>query len=164
LQINLFNDRIENYLSKVKVIMKLASYKGTRRGYKGLFNRLIRWWTNSIYSHNELIFNNGISASSSGSDGGVRFKTIEYDLTKWNIFTLDIPVEQQDQAWRWFCEHKGQSYDYLGLLGFVWRRGTQDKKKWFCNESIGASLGLLNPDLFTPGQFHDVMKEMYGKR
>ena len=151
--------------------MKLASYKGTRRGFKGLLNRAIRWWTNSIYSHNELVFegyNNSeganLCASSSGSDGGVRFKFINLDPSKWDICTLDIPEYSQKQAMLWFSEHADQGYDYLGLFGFVGKRGIQDKKKWFCSEAIAASLGFKDPEQYTPGMLDCVVKEVYEEK
>lgn len=39
--------------------MKLASYKATRPGLQGLFNRLIRWRFSGLYSHNEVVFEPG---------------------------------------------------------------------------------------------------------
>lgn len=36
--------------------MKLASYKSTRPGVLGLFNRLIRWRLSGCYSHCEVVF------------------------------------------------------------------------------------------------------------
>ena len=140
--------------------MKLASYKGTRKGFKGFLNRSIRWWTNSIYSHNELVFDqfkdsqgNMLCASSSGSDGGVRFKYIYLDPTKWDVIDLNISSEREYNAFSWFAENIDCKYDYLGLFGFIWRR-MQDKDKWFCNEAIGRSLGIANPNWYSPGHFH----------
>lgn len=147
--------------------MKLASYKGTRRGFKGLLNRAIRWWTNSIYSHNELVFEeftdnqgNVLCASSSASDGGVRFKYIYLEPSKWDIVHLDMPKERSQKAFQWFADHNEDGYDYLGLFGFIWRR-EQDKNKWFCNEAIGAALGISNPNWYSPGHFHGMLKENY---
>lgn len=45
--------------------MIAAFYKSTRPGWTGLYNRIIRWWERGDYSHCELIFSDGLAASSS---------------------------------------------------------------------------------------------------
>ena len=44
---------------------KAAFYKGTHPGVAGIYNRLVRWWTRSPYSHVELIFFDGGSGADS---------------------------------------------------------------------------------------------------
>lgn len=127
--------------------MKLACYKGTRPGLRGLFNVMVRWWLSGPYSHCELVFSDGVCASSSWMDGGVRFKAIDLDPAKWDIF--DINGDEQ-AARQWFEQHAGQPYDVLGLLGFVWRRGTQERGKWTCGEAVAASLGKRDPHRVDP--------------
>lgn len=39
--------------------MLLASYRGTRPGLQGLFNRVIRWRFSGSYSHSEVVFEPG---------------------------------------------------------------------------------------------------------
>lgn len=127
--------------------MNLAFYKGTRPGMAGVFNRLVRWWTDSPYSHVELVFSDGMCGSSSFEDGGVRLKHIEMSPEKWDI----IEIEGAELAARnWFMIHYGQAYDALGLFGFVWRRGTHSKGKWFCSEAVAAALNFINPEQLTP--------------
>ena len=72
------------------------------------------------------------------SDGGVRLKRIDLDPHKWDVVEIH---GDENQARAWFEAHAGEGYDFLGLLGFVWRRGTQDKDKSFCFEACGESLG-----------------------
>lgn len=119
--------------------MKLASYKSTRPGLPGIFNRLVRWWCRGDYSHCELIFKSGVSASSSWLDGGVRFKQIEFNPDHWDV--IDIEGDEQE-AFSWFFKHQGDGYDLLGLLGFVFPPVRHDKKKWSCAEAIAESLGV----------------------
>jgi hypothetical protein len=121
--------------------MKIALYKGTSTGFAGIFDRLVKWWFKGIYCHGELIFSNGICASSSARDGGVRFKKIDFKQENWDIFSIS---GDEEKAYKWFKDHEGDKYDYLGLLGFVLRRGTQDKSKEFCTEAIMSALG--NPE------------------
>lgn len=131
-------------------MMRLASYKGTRPGLSGLFNVATRWWLGGPYSHTELIFSDGACASSSFLDGGVRFKRIEFDPEHWDIIDC---LGDEDAARAWFDAHEGDGYDVLGLIGFVWRRSTHERGKWFCNEAIGAALGIPDPWRFEPVTF-----------
>lgn len=130
-------------------MMRAAFYSGTRPGLAGIYNRLVRWWTRSPYSHVELIFSTGHAASSSFADGGVRFKTINFDPTRWDF--VDLPGHLERAAWEWFEEHRGQKYDLLGNLQFVIAPVREDKRKWFCSESVAAALGLPDPWRYDPG-------------
>lgn len=49
--------------------MKLASYKGTRAGWQGWFNRLIRWRFSGPYSHSEIVFEPGDGVDNFMPDG-----------------------------------------------------------------------------------------------
>ncbi len=48
--------------------MKLASYKGTRAGCQGWFNRLIRWRFSGLHSHSEIVFEPGDGVGNSMPD------------------------------------------------------------------------------------------------
>jgi hypothetical protein len=133
--------------------MKLALYKGRAR----LLNRLVSWWLSSPYSHAEIVFSDGMCGSSSGSDGGVRLKRFFLDPLKWDL--IDIEGDE-NQARAWFEAHAGEKYDFLGLLGFVWRRGTHDQNKWFCFEACAASLGSRVAHEMTA----ELLKDVYGQR
>lgn len=139
--------------------MKIALYRGTRSGLQGLFSLLVRLWTRSSYSHVELVFSDGLSASASWVDGGVRFKQIDYSAhpERWVIF--DVPGDEA-YALQWFRERVGKSYDILGLLGFVWpARGGRDK--WFCSKAFMASLGYSEANRFHPGHLHALFRARY---
>lgn len=136
--------------------MRLASYKGTRPGLPGLFNALVRWWCDGPYSHNELIFSDGVCASSANLDGGLRFKVFEPDPAKWDV--IDIEGDEA-KAREWFANHDMDGYDLLGLFGFVWRRGVQDKDKWFCSEAIAEALGIEDSWRFDPCQLPIVLQQ-----
>lgn len=49
--------------------MKLASYKSTRPGWQGLFNRVIRWRFSGLYSHSEVVFEPGDGVDAWMPDG-----------------------------------------------------------------------------------------------
>jgi len=89
--------------------------------------------------------------SSSIREGGVRIKRCKLEPEHWII--LDVPRWDADESLMWFIEHSGEPYDWRGALAscmpFDWRQ----KKQWFCNEAVGASIGLTSPDIFGPAQF-----------
>ena len=70
---------------------------------------------------------------------------MELPADKWRIYELDVPLIQ---VWRWFHEHRGQGYDVLGLLGFIWRPVKGFLALWFCSEAVAAMIGLDNPEAF----------------
>jgi hypothetical protein len=122
--------------------VKVAFYKSTRPGLKGLYNRFVRWWDCGPDSHCELVFSDGISASSSFEDGGVRFKIIEYDPAKWDF--VEVPWADEARARAWFVARVGKAYDLMGNAHFVAPPIPDSKDKWFCSEAIAEALGLLD--------------------
>jgi hypothetical protein len=132
--------------------LRAAFYKGTHAGLPGVYNRIVRWWTRSQYSYAELIFADGMAASSSQMDGGVRFKAIDFDPALWDF--VDLPERLAPTARAWFEAHLGQAYDLLGNLHFVVSPVGDDKRKWFCSEAVAAALGIPDPARFDPGTLH----------
>lgn len=121
--------------------MKLAFYKGTRKGLQGLYSRLTRWVDSGPYSHCELVFSDGLSASASFIDGGVRFKQIEYKPEHWDI--INIQGFDEDKAKQWFEQHKGEKYDLMGNLRFIFFFIKPSLTKYFCSEAIAEALGFV---------------------
>lgn len=127
--------------------MKLASYKGTRSGYRGLFNRAVRFWFDSPYSHTEIVFSDGMWGSSEGWLG-VRLKKIEPDEAKWDFKPLYGFEEEVVRAR--FESKIGCKFDYLGLFGQVWMRGIHSVERLFCSEVCVYSLGFEEPHKWNP--------------
>lgn len=122
--------------------MKLAFYRGRHR----LFDILVQWWQRCPYSHCELVLRvvdgQAECASASFMDGGVRVKRIELDAERWDVVEIDgNPLA----AALWLEDHRGEPYDLLGLLGFVWRPLKGRGRKWFCSEAVAAMLGFPEP-------------------
>ena len=136
--------------------MKIAFYTATRPGLQGLYNRLTRWIDRGPYSHCELIFSDGLSASSSCIDGGVRFKRIEFDADHWEI----IEVGGDEAAARaWFEMHNGAPYDFMGTARFVFGFLSNSAGKWFCSEAVAAALGLREAWRFGPCGLFSVLEK-----
>jgi hypothetical protein len=137
--------------------MKVALYKGKRGGSAGAFDAAVRWWTRGAYSHVELIFSDGISASASARDGGVRFKDIEYHPDRWDI----IEIEADEEYARAFFEKRvGLGYDYFGLFGFVWRPHSGSALLWFCSEIVMGALKFDDPWQFNPNMVGAIARRL----
>jgi len=134
-------------------MVTLAFYRG-----KGNWvNALIRLWTRGPYSHTEVITksegpNLHYCHSADRPDKGVRSKWRLLDVDEWDFVEVDadpVAVEQ------WYAERLHCGYDFLGLLGFVFRPETGDKNKYFCSEANAASIGIneawrLDPNTLKP--------------
>jgi len=142
--------------------MQVAFYKGTRPGFQGVYSRLVRWVDRGPYSHCELVFSDGMSGSASFIDGGVRLKQIDYSPQNWDIFNLPDHLEPAARAW--FEAHKGEPYDLLGNLQFVFWLVREAPTGWFCNEACGAAIGLLEPWRLGPNGFAAYIQSTYPGR
>lgn len=124
------------------MLLQVAFYKGTDR----FFNRAVSWWQRGPYSHCELVtaydVGQAICYSASFQDGGVRRKVMALNTDHWDLVNIEVSPQQAWAAERWFFEHLGEGYDLAGLVGFVWGPWAHRPDKWFCNEAVGAALGL----------------------
>ena len=141
--------------------MKVAMYKGTRPGLQGLYSRITRWVDRGPYSHCELVFSDGISASSSYIDGGVRFKTIDYNSDHWDF--IEVPSYRENAARYWFREHCGQPYDLWGNVRFAIGFARDSKGAWFCSEAVMAALGYKEPYRYGPNGMAVLLKNVFAQ-
>lgn len=100
-------------------------------------DRLISWWTNSPYSHCELVIN-GIWISASPRDGRVRAKRIVPNPANWDM--VDVEVDP-DIVWELYGKTVNHSYDWINIwftqiLPFGW----QINKWWICSEWVGTAI------------------------
>ena len=135
--------------------MKVALYKATRPDWQGLYSRAARFVDRGPYSHAELVFGCGMSASASFIDGGVRLKRIDFDPAHWDF--VDVPGDES-AALAWFIEHEGASYDLIGNLSFLCPLVPHSKRKWFCSEAIAAALGIPEPWRLGPNGLAQVLR------
>lgn len=137
-------------------LIYLALYKG-----KGtLFNRLIRLWTRSKYSHCEIVMPDGRWLSASAMDGGVRAKRIELNLEHWDL----IPVPWADAAYieRVFGEDEGKEFDWLGLLGSQLLPLAIDSiRRMFCSKLCAKLLGFTMPERYSPALLGEVVRRIH---
>lgn len=140
---------------------RAAFYKSTHAGLPGLYNRAVRWITHSQYSHCELIFSDGMAASSSFMDGGVRFKSdIDFNTDKWDF--IKLPDELELAARTWFNKHTGDKYDIKGNLHFIFGAIGDNADKEFCSEALAAALDVPDPWRFSPVLLYHTLRYAYG--
>jgi len=142
--------------------IRVAFYKGTRSGLAGIYSRGVRFVTKGKYSHCEIIFSDGMSASASFVDGGVRFKAIDYSPANWDFLEIDAAFE--NDAREWFKEHEGQAYDLLGNLHFFLPMFGDNRQKWSCAESIAEALKMPDPWRIHPNNLYQLLKRYYAVR
>ena len=136
-------------------LIYLALYKG--RGT--LFNRLVRLWTRSKYSHCELVLADGRWLSASAMDGGVRAKHIELNLEHWDL--IPLLWANHRQIARVFRANAGQGYDFFGLFGSqLLPVGLHSRRRWFCSEFCAAALGFPMPQRYSPAQLGEVVQHI----
>lgn len=131
--------------------MKLALYKGKKR----LFNRVASFLTKGPYSHVEILFSDGMCGSSSDIDGGVRLKVINLEDGNWDV--IDLPGDEE-KARRWFENHTGEKYDYIGLTRFVWSKSRGIYGRWLCSEAVMEALGYRDSWSFCPNSVASFFK------
>lgn len=118
-------------------LIYLALYKGRGR----LFNRLIRLWTGSIYSHCELVMPDGRWLSASAMDGGVRARRIEQNPEHWEL--IPVPWANARLIETVFDRHEGAGYDWAGIfLSQLLASGLHSDRRMFCSEFCAVALGF----------------------
>lgn len=141
--------------------IKVAFYKGTRPGLAGIYSYAVRGWTRSPYSHVEAIFSDGMAASSSFTDGGVRFKRIAFDPNNWDFLEIECDEATVRQ---WFSLREGKAYDLTGNLSFIIGFIPDGKDKWSCAESVAAALGLPDAWRYSPAILYSVLSSKTSKQ
>jgi hypothetical protein len=142
----------------VWALMQLALYKGPASDFwHKVGHQAICLWTDSPYSHCELVFGQpgddgtSLCGSSSSRDGGVRLKLIDLSSGHWDLQDLPLYSPQEEQyALQWFIDHTDAKYDWLGLPFFVIPIRAEDRKRWFCSEACAAALRYHKPYQYTP--------------
>ncbi|MGB0960235.1 MAG: hypothetical protein ACPGVK_08290 [Halocynthiibacter sp.] len=129
----------------------LAFYKGEGRFY----DRLIRWWTKSDYSHVELVAEKEdrifIGWSSSPRDGGVRAKFIKIQPRHWDF--IDVPIKNQQWV---FANARalrdlGYRYDWINIFfSQILPFKLQIRNRMICSEFVAECLGFDTPEKHTP--------------
>lgn len=115
------------------------------RGRKYLKSWFFAWWCRSDFSHCETILSRqgGLHVVAGAKLlEGVRIASIELKPADWELWELDVDAAL---AHNWIMRHEGEWYDFLGLLGFIFRRIKGALRMWWCSEACAAMAGLPDP-------------------
>ena len=149
----------------------VAFYKGEGAWH----NRIVRWSTQSKYSHAELIMPDGKSISIKPFDPlGIRkerFYEVE-PLEDYDMICVPVNQEQINTIEMFFRDTKGDGYDWPGMLiskltpFFVKRTG-----RWYCSEWIAYALrlsgvvdNLYHYNDLTPQRLYEVLQKYADKQ
>jgi hypothetical protein len=135
--------------------MKAAFYCGTRKGINGLYSKGVRYIEEGDFSHCELVFSDGVSASASFIDGGVRYKDIKYTSGDW-VF-VDVSWADEKKAREYFDKHEGYGYDVSGNIHFLFGVVGDSEDKKFCSEAVAEALGIDSAWLLAPNALYHVL-------
>lgn len=122
--------------------IKIAFYKG-----EGNFiNKIVRWWTKSIYSHAELVLPDNITwlgiSPFLKSKVAVRQKLL-VEYRDWDFIEINVTQEQISIIMEFFEYTKDQGYDWGGmLLSQFLPCKIKHKKRWYCSEWIAYALRI----------------------
>lgn len=119
-------------------MIKVAFYTGSGR----LIDNLIRWWTDSQYSHCEILFSNGEMFSADAWSNSTRFNS-QFNPDHWEFVELQAGESVEAFLYKWCMDRVGKKYDWLGVIGFVLPWFNQDSQRWFCSEVCGAGLKFI---------------------
>ena len=120
--------------------MMLAFYKA-KHGTK--IDKIVAAAIRSKYSHVELVFSDGICFSASPRDKGVRFKAINLDNGKWDLYKIDKQF-YEEMLKKQVKRFEGQPYDTLGAIGSGIGIPLYSTKKKFCSLIIACIFQLDN--------------------
>lgn len=146
-------------ITKIKIVFYKSNYRW--------WSRLIKWWTNSNYSHCELYINDryllGIS-----DEQQVRIKRYDLSSDKWDSIDLKIDDKLEWIVNDFFEQTQGAKYDWKAIiLSNIFNRRKQDKTKYTCSEWISELLDLryniFQPKryyMITPQDVYDVFRKM----
>lgn len=137
------------------MVMQAAFFKGTKPGMAGVYNRGVRWIESGSYSHVELQFSDGMSASASFMDKGVRFKQIEYNSGNWDF--VKLPWADEAYARSYFEDRDENLYDVRGNVHFIIGFIKHNPKKDFCSGIVAGALQIPHYGWFAPNMLYDTL-------
>lgn len=124
------------------------------KGKGTVMDSLIRWWTNSKYSHCEILFDNGLIFSADAWNSKAVRYTSKFTLDNWDVISIPLNEATVNYIKMWCDDRVGMKYDWTGVLRFVLPILPQIETRWFCSELCGAALkyaGVLSREVDVHG-------------
>ena len=126
---------------------KLAFYKGPG----DITDKAIRWWTNSRFSHVELVVGSQW-ISTSPRTMVLSSRRVTPDTSNWEYLDINIDEHLLEDL---KVKYMGHKYDWLGIVmsQFV-PAGVEDPNRLFCSEWCAKVLGYKNANEYSPGDLY----------
>lgn len=126
------------------------------------WSRLIKWYTNSNYSHCEFYCKGQLIGIS--NEQQVRKLQQPLNLSKWDVFELKIPFHTHLE--RFYNKTQGAKYDWKGiLLSCIFNRKKHNKNKYTCSEWVLNAIDnatdimpIKNYILYSPYEVYEILK------
>lgn len=135
---------------------------------KGLFAKLIQWWTHSNFNHCE-IWNEVELIGVADRPTTIRKQAQNYlNPKKWEVYRVkDINFSKTVEYF--FQKTKGLKYDNRAiLLSNIFNRGEEDKDKYTCSEWVSELInehyGFIYPKWFSKFNPQDVLDVLLDKK
>lgn len=122
--------------------IKIAFYKGDG----DILNKIVRWWTNSKYSHAELVLPDDVTWI--GISPFIKSKVesrkkLIVDNLDWDFVKIKITEEQYQTIIDFFNETRGRGYDWIGMsLSQFLPFRIKHHNRWYCSEWIAYALRI----------------------
>ena len=113
------------------------------------WDRVVRWWTGSPYTHTEIVLPDtvswiGISPFRGGKLSLKKRKSLSPErVGEWKYLAFDCTSAQVERLRDFFGKTRGCSYDWFGMIASQvtpWRVKTPGK--WYCSEWCAHALAF----------------------
>lgn len=138
------------------------------RGPGGFHHWLIREWTNSVYSHVELVLpdERGRLGVRPWEDGVTEIKPPP-DLEHWDIVHFSVEDRQIFDIQRFYERTRGSAYDWLAVIvNHVTPFHIKQHAHWYCSNWVAEALraaGIIEVDVEAqrnPGTLYEAVKNL----
>lgn len=140
-------------------------YLAFEYGGNSLISKIIRWRTNSEFSHVELVLDRATGKCFSAQIGeGVRYRTVNWleDLRYWDVVELAGVDEDAIRAEVERIAATGAKYDLRGIVRFFAGSRQDDESRWFCSElcthlaQVGGAFRWVKDCGISPAVLHEM--------
>ena len=122
--------------------MRIAFYNAWQPNATKL-DKIISIFSLGMFSHVEMVFDNGEWFSISPREGEARFKYIHAKKQSWEFITLDLSAEDQQILYEKAKKYQGYKYDYIGAVFSIMPFCIQKESRLFCSEVVVTLLKEL---------------------
>jgi len=112
----------------------------------------VRWWTNSLFDHVEIVVDDATSIGSRPR-GGVQIHPFSvFDNRKicdWTLmrYSGNLSKNTKNGIINFAKSQIGKPYDWYGILGIAIKKNIEKESEWFCSEFVNTAFFKNNVTL-----------------